>query len=672
MADSPEQRIADLRRQIAHHDYRYHALDDPEIPDAEYDALVRELRHLESAYPELVTPDSPTQRVGAEPLKTFVQISHAEPMLSLGNVFEEKEFMAFDRRARERLEIDKALEYVCEPKLDGLAVSLWFHNGELMRGATRGDGHTGEDVTANLRTINAVPLRLAGEAFPDSFEARAEVYMTKHGFEDMNAQARLEGEKTFVNPRNAAAGSLRQLDPRLTAKRPLSIYFYGMAAIEGGVKPATQSEMLSLMRSWGLRICPDSRQVRGVDACIEYVKDMAKLRAKLPYAIDGVVFKINDLRLQRELGIVSRAPRWAVAYKFPAEERVTRVIDVIFNVGRTGALTPAAKLEPIFVGGATVSNATLHNMDEIARKDVRVGDSVIVRRAGDVIPEVVSVVLERRPANARFVELPRLCPECGSPVLRLEGEAVARCSGNLICPAQRKQAIIHFASRRAMDVEGLGEKLVDQLVDNDHVQTLDNLYRLTAEDLVALERMGRKSAEKLLVSLEKSKTTTLARFIFALGIPQVGEATAAALAEEFGDMDALVDASVEALLAVRDVGRVVAGKIHEFFAQPANRQVIAGLRNAGVAWPAVKKTIRKSPLKGRTYVITGSLMSMTRDQASEALRALGAQVIGAVSRKTTALIAGSDAGSKLAKAEALGVAVIEEDEFLKLIEISEE
>jgi DNA ligase (NAD+) len=667
MADEPAARVRALRAEIARHDYRYHVLDDPEISDAAYDDLMRELRGLEAADPGLVTPDSPTQRVGAEPRAGFREIVHRLPMLSLDNAFGREEVVAFDRRARERLGDDAELEYEAEPKLDGLAVSVTWRDGLLEQAATRGDGSKGEDVTANIRTIASVPLRLRGDA-PALFEARGEVFMPVAAFARMNADAALRGEKTFVNPRNAAAGALRQLDPAITAARPLAICFYGIGALEGAEAPATQSGGVRWLRELGLPTSPEARVVRGVEGCLAYFEDIGARRSRLPYQIDGVVYKVDRLADQRKLGFVSRAPRWAIAHKFPADEAETTVRDIEFQVGRTGALTPVARLEPVFVGGVTVSNATLHNMDEVRRKDVRIGDAVAVRRAGDVIPEVVRVFPERRPADARELALPATCPVCGSAVVRAEGEAVARCSGGYFCAAQRRERLRHFASRLALDIEGVGEKLVDQLVDAGLAQSPADLYALDAARLEALERMGEKSAARLLEALERSKTTTLARFLYALGIRDVGESTALALARHFGSLDALIAADAERLLQVEDVGPVVAGHIVEFFAADANRAVVARLRAAGVHWPESATPSRAlEQLAGLTFVVTGTLPTLSRDEAQQRLRAAGAKVAGSVSRKTSYVVAGVEAGSKLARAQELGIPVIDEAAMLELL-----
>ncbi|MDQ3796117.1 MAG: NAD-dependent DNA ligase LigA [Pseudomonadota bacterium] len=661
-------RVSQLRERVNHHNYRYYVLDDPEIPDAEYDRLLRELQSLEAQYPDLVSPDSPTQRVGAEPLKAFGEVTHELPMLSLANAFTEDEMRAFDKRIRALLDCSKPIEYAAEPKLDGLAISLLYRNGVLVRGATRGNGVKGEDITQNVRTIHTVPLRLVGYEYPTLVEVRAEVYISKQDFERLNASARERGERTFVNPRNAAAGSLRQLDPRLTAKRPLSVFCYGVGKLEGQNPPDRQSALLEQLRAWGLRVCPETEIVQGAEGCLHYYRSISARRSALPYEIDGVVYKVNRLDWQRQLGSVSRAPRWAIAHKFPAQEELTQIVDVVFSVGRTGALTPTAQLEPVFVGGATVSNATLHNMDEIERKDVHIGDWVIIRRAGDVIPEVVRVVRERRPEHARRIQLPVRCPVCNSDVIRPPGEAVARCAGSLICAAQRKEAIKHYASRRAMDIEGLGDKLVDQLVDRNLVNRIDDIYRLTADQWASLERMGEKSARNLIEALEKSKRTTLANFIYALGIREVGEATAQALSLHFGNLESIMAADTGTLQEVMDIGPVVAEHITSFFQQELNREVIAALRELGVSWPNAEPAAGiAKPLTGHTYVLSGALPSLTREQAKQRLQKLGAKVSSSVSKKTTAVIAGEDPGSKYEKAVALGVPIIGEDELMDLI-----
>lgn len=666
MTDDPAARAETLRRAIDYHNYRYYVLDDPEIPDAEYDRLLRELQALEAEHPELVTPDSPTQRVGAEPLEAFAEVEHRVPMLSLENALTEEEMRAFDRRVRERLGRETAI-YVGEPKLDGLAISLVYERGVLHQGATRGDGRRGEDVTLQVRTIRSIPLRLQGDGWPEVLEVRGEVFLPRGGFEAINTRALAEGGKTFANPRNAAAGSLRQLDPRVTAERPLEMFCYGFGIVEGGRLADTQSGSLALLKGWGLRISPELRVLEGVDACVAYHREIEGRRARLAYDIDGVVLKLDSLADQETMGFVSRAPRWAVACKFPPQEELTRVIDIQVQVGRTGALTPVARLEPVQVAGVSVTNATLHNEDEIRRKDIRIGDTVIVRRAGDVIPQVMGVVRDRRPSDAREFVMPTSCPICGSDVIRGEGEAASRCTGGLFCPAQRKETIRHFASRRAMDIEGLGDKLVDQLVDRHLVDNPVDLYSLDQETLAGLERMGEKSAANLIEALSRSRQTTLARFLFGLGIREVGEATAQALASHFGDLECLAEASEEELTEVPDVGPVVAAQIHAFFRQAHNREVIQGLQAAGVTWPPVnRRPTVKRLLAGKTLVITGTL-SRPRDEIKEALQAAGAKVTGSVSAKTDYLVAGEDPGSKLAKARELGVRVVTEEELAGLL-----
>jgi DNA ligase (NAD+) len=661
-------RIDQLRAEIAHHDYRYHVLDDPEVSDAGYDRLMLELRELEAAHPQLVTPDSPTQRVGSAPSQEFPPVVHAVPMLSLENAFTDEDIVDFDRRARTRLEVER-IEYAAEPKLDGLAISLRYEAGRLVQAATRGDGSRGEDVTANVRAIRRVPLTLRGGDPPRLLEIRGEVFMTRRSFEAVNRQAAEQGEKIFVNPRNAAAGSLRQLDPKITAKRALDLCCYGLGAVEGWQVPARQSGIIAALREFGLRTAMEAAVVDGVEGCLAYHAKIAERRNALAYDIDGVVYKVDRVDWQRELGYVARAPRWAIAHKFPAQEETTVVRAVEFQVGRTGALTPVARLEPVFVGGVTVSNVTLHNMDELARKDVRIGDTVVVRRAGDVIPEVVRVVPERRPPDARVVELPTQCPVCGSPVTRAEGEAVARCTGGLVCAAQRRESLRHFASRRAMDIDGLGDRLIEQLVRLGRVRTPADLYTLTSEELAGLDRMGERSAANLVAALEGSRRTTLHRFLFALGIPDVGEATAQALAEHFGSLESLMAAEEEEIRAVRDVGPVIAAHVHAFFAEPRNREVIEALRRSGVAWPDAARAKRSGSdaLRGATVVITGTLAGMTRDEARDAARAAGATVTDSVSKKTTLLVVGADAGSKLRKAQELGVRIVDEAQFQELL-----
>jgi DNA ligase (NAD+) len=724
-----------LRRQLDYHNHRYYVLDDPEIPDAEYDRLFRALQDLEAAHPELVDATSPTQRVGGAPLAAFDEVTHALPMLSLDNALDARSMIDFDRRVRERLQREGDVVYAAEPKLDGLAISLRYEQGVLIQAATRGDGTRGENVTQNVRTIGAVPLRLQGQGWPSVLEVRGEVFMPRAGFEALNARQRANGEKTFVNPRNAAAGSLRQLDSRITATRPLMMYSYGLGLIEGGEVAATHSDNMARLAAWGLPVSPELRVVAGLDACDTYFADIGRRRTELPYDIDGVVFKVDAVADQQRLGFVARAPRWAVARKFPAQEELTRVEAIEFQVGRTGAVTPVARLDPVFVGGVTVSNATLHNMDEIQRKDVRVGDTVVVRRAGDVIPEVVRVVSERRPADTAPIVLPTDCPVCGSEVVRPDGEAVARCSGGLFCAAQRKEAIKHFAARKAMDIDGLGDKLIDQLIDRELIRDPSDLYSLDAEQLAALERMGAKSANNLVAALSKSRDTTLPRFLFALGILGIGETMAANVARSCGSLDAILELrmtdlveikpsqakrlvevlgglpdpqqSVENLyhldglkwfthehalllaerfrvvadvvaagetgvansprIKIEGVGNVLAGKLVTFFRQPHNREVIERLIAQGVRWPAMERTAAATelPLAGKTFVITGTL-SEPRDLIKQRLVELGAKVTGSVSKNTDYLLAGAEAGSKLAKAEKLGVAVIDESQLATL------
>ena len=663
------QEIDSLRERLDSWNYQYYVLDQPTVPDAEYDRCLRRLVELEREYPALLRPDSPTQRVGAAPLERFRQVTHEVPMLSLDNAFNEQDMLDFNRRLQDRLGDGEApLEFACEPKLDGIAVSLLYRGGVLERAATRGDGSTGEDITHNVRTIPSVPLRLRGEGYPQVLEVRGEIYLPRAGFEQINARARAQGEKMFVNPRNAAAGSLRQLDARITATRPLEMCCYGVGLVSGGDLPAQHSAVLARLQQWGLRINAESLVVQGIEACDEYYQRLAARRDALPYDIDGIVFKVNDLALQQRLGFVSRAPRWAIARKFPAQEELTRLLDVEFQVGRTGAITPVARLEPVFVGGVTVSNATLHNSDEIERLGVRLGDVVVVRRAGDVIPQVVSVVLERRPPDARPIVFPTSCPVCASPLERAEDEAVVRCMGGLVCAAQQKAAIRHFASRRAMDIEGLGDKLVEQLVDEGLVANVAGLYHLQREQLLALERLGEKSADKLLAALERSKHTTLPRFIFALGIREVGEATALALARHFGSWEALAGASEEQLLAVSDVGPVVADHLRQFFDSPSSLAVVAQLREVGVSWPDLELAgAADLPLAGQIWVVTGKLEQLGRDDATAQLQALGARVAGSVSARTTCVVAGPGAGSKLGKAVELGIEVIDEGALLALL-----
>jgi DNA ligase (NAD+) len=655
-----------LREQLNRHSYLYYVLDNPEIPDSEYDRLYRELQQLEQKHPELVTSDSPTQRVGEQPLKSFSQVTHRIPMLSLDNVFSEDELKAFFKRIGDRLALDEELEFNAEPKLDGLAVSLVYENGLFVQAATRGDGATGEDVTQNVKTIHSVPLRLTAKQIPALLEVRGEIFMPKAGFNRLNQKALEQGEKTFVNPRNAAAGSLRQLDPRITARRPLAFYCYSTGAVEGGSLPDTQHKVLLQLQEWGLPVSPEVKLTRGIDGCIEYYEAVQQLRDDLPYDIDGVVYKVNNITLQQKLGFVARAPRWAVAHKFPAQEEVTYISNVDFQVGRTGAITPVARLDPVFVGGVTVSNATLHNMDEIERKDVRIGDKVIIRRAGDVIPEVVRVVPGSRKKHVKKISLPEKCPVCGSDIERIEGEAVARCTGGLICKAQRTEAIKHFASRKAMDIDGLGDKLVEQMVESGMIESVVDLYRLSIDQVASLERMGQKSAENLIAAINNSREPALAKLIYALGIREVGEATARSLASSLGNLQAIMNAEEETLQQIQDIGPVVAKHITHFFAQQHNQQVINELlKEIDIQLPAVNQD--QQVLSGKTFVITGTLSNMTRDEARELLQSAGAKVSGSVSAKTDYLLAGEKAGSKLAKAEKLGVKVIDEAGLRELL-----
>ncbi len=777
MSSSDAQRILLLREQIDQHNYRYYVLDEPSIPDAEYDRLFQELKALEARYPELVTPDSPTQRVGAKPEGGFAEVAHELPMLSLDNAFEADDLRAFVRRIGERLEQQDtdSIAFACEPKLDGLAISLIYENGVLVRGATRGDGYTGEDITLNVRTIASVPLKLLGHGWPQRLEVRGEVYMPKEGFEALNEQARARDEKTFVNPRNAAAGSLRQLDPAVTARRPLEFCCYSTGIVEGGELPDSHSETLKLLNQWGLRINSEMRVVRGVGGCLEYYRRLAEKRNDLAYEIDGIVFKVDARTLQQQLGFVSRAPRWAIAYKFPAQEEITRLNDVEFQVGRTGAVTPVARLEPVFVGGVTVSNATLHNMDEIARLDVRIGDHVMIRRAGDVIPQIVKVVTEKRTGNETAVEIPQQCPVCGSEIERTKlvkrgkgGEqisegAIYRCVGRLACEAQLRQALFHFGSRKAMDIDGLGEKNIEQLVARGLVRSPADLYRLTVDDLLTLEGFARVSSEKLIDAIDQSRATTLEKFVYALGIPEVGEETARTLARDLGSLNRIRTALPRTLAILKDIGLTVAHEIHNFMADDHNRQVIddllqqgvtpsergeinsalAGrvsfaaliqsleiarlgpkgaqalaehfesvdallattetqlrrvtgvnsaaresllafvddeescrqvraleqqLREFGLHWECKRADATQTlPLSGQTWVLTGTLATLTRDEAKQRLEALGAKVAGSVSKNTDTLVAGEKAGSKLDKARKLAVAVMDEDAFLAFL-----
>lgn len=662
-------RVRSLRELLERYNYRYHALDDPEVSDAEYDRLMLELRGLESEYPELRSADSPSMRVGAEPLAAFGEVRHRIAMLSLDNAFSEEEVREFDRRIRERLGSSTPIRYSAEPKLDGLAVSAVYEGGVYVQGATRGDGEKGEDITPNLKTIGSLPLKLRRAEIPRILEVRGEVYMPIAGFERFNREALARGEKTFVNPRNAAAGSLRQLDPRLTAARPLDLFIYGLGYVEGGHTPDHQSALLQRFKHWGFKICPQGRVVESVEGCLDYFRQIGEMRPRLPYQIDGVVYKVDALDAQRQLGFVSRAPRWAIAHKFPAAEALTTVRNIEFQVGRTGTLTPVARLEPAFVGGVTVSNATLHNMDELTRKDVRVGDTVVIRRAGDVIPEVVRVVPERRPAGTHLVELPAACPVCGSPVVREADQAAARCTGGRFCSAQRKEEIKHFASRRALDIQGLGDKLVEQLVDAGLLATAADLFALTAAQIAELERMGEKSAQKLVTAIDAAKRTTLPRFLYALGIRDVGEATALALAQHFGDLAALRRASPDEIQRVPDVGPVVAAHVADYFRDPENVELVDRLRAAGIGWPALQSAGARGDLVGQSFVLTGTLATLTRDAAQAAIVERGGKVSGSVSKKTDYVVVGEEPGSKLAKAQALGVKTLDEAAFRALLKL---
>lgn len=665
-------KVESLRSEIRHHNYLYHVLDDPEVADVGYDRLVRELTALEKENPELVTPDSPTQRVGAEPIKAFGTVQHQIPMLSLDNAFSEEELKDFHRRVTDRLDIvDDAgeLAYSAEPKLDGVAVSLLYEAGYLVRGATRGDGTTGEDITHNVRTIASVPLKLFGDGYPSTLEVRGEVFMPRAGFEKFNDLARQKDEKTFVNPRNAAAGSLRQLDPRLTAERPLDMYVYSVGQVEGGSLPDRHSAILDQLREWGFKICPERKVVKGIRGCLDFYEDLGKRRDLLSYDIDGVVYKVDRLDYQQQLGFISRASRWAIAHKFPAQEETTVVRDIEFQVGRTGAVTPVARLEPVFVGGVTVSNATLHNMDELYRKDVRVGDTVIVRRAGDVIPEVVRVIKKKGARRKPKVKTPTKCPVCKSKVVRIDDEAVARCTGGLYCEAQRSEALKHFVSRRALDIEGLGSKLIEQLVAMGRIKTPADIFRLEKDELVEMERMGEKSADNLLKSIETSKQTTLSRFLYGLGIREVGEATANALASHYGKLEAIMSASEEDLQTVPDVGPVVASRMQAFFSESHNLDVIRSLKGSGVRWTESEPALiaKDGPLTGKTFVLTGTLAGMTRDEAKDRIQAAGGKVTGTVSKKTDFVVYGDNPGSKLTKAQKLAVETIDQTGLEKLL-----
>lgn len=663
------QRCQRLKDDLNQHNHSYYVLDDPSIPDSEYDRLMRELQAIELEFPQLLTADSPSQRVGGVALDSFSQVVHAVPMLSLDNAFSDTEMVDFDRRIKERINLSalQQMTYACEPKLDGVAVSVLYKNGVLERAATRGDGSVGEDITANVRTIKSIPLRLQGDKLPNILEVRGEIYMPKDGFNRLNQKAKQAGEKPFVNPRNAAAGSLRQLDSKITATRPLEMCAYSVGQFEGGDKPNSHFQMLQMLGKLGFKINQHIKQVEGIDACEDYYQYLASIRDQLDYDIDGIVYKVNEFNLQERLGFVAKAPRWAIARKFPAQEEMTRLLDVEFQVGRTGAVTPVARLEPVFVGGVTVGNATLHNADEINRLGVCIGDTVIVRRAGDVIPQIVKAVVEKRPQGAQPIVFPERCPVCQSAVKRAEGEAVARCTGGLFCGAQTKEAIKHYASRKAMDIDGLGDKLVDALVDNDLIYSVADLYDLKLESLVNLERMAQKSAENLLKSIEISKQTTLPKFLYSLGIREVGEATAQTLANNFGTLDAVIAASMDQLLEIDDIGPIVARHIVDFFNNPDNLPIVEAIIAAGVQWKDIDQSADSLPLKGQTWVLTGTLETMSRAEAKDKLQQFGAKVAGSVSAKTYAVVAGPGAGSKLKKAQALDIQVLTEQSLIEFL-----
>ena len=662
------EQISQLRAHLEEHNHNYYVLDAPSIPDAEYDRLMRELSALEQANPEFQSPDSPSQKVGGAALDKFEQVTHQVPMLSLDNAFSEEEFAAFNRRIKERLMDNNELTFCCEPKLDGLAVSIIYRDGVLVQAATRGDGMVGENITQNVKTIRNVPLKLRGDDFPAELEVRGEVFMDSAGFAKLNSEAEKRGDKVFVNPRNAAAGSLRQLDSKVTAKRPLMFYAYSTGLVADGQLPEDHYQQLAKLTDWGLPLCPETKLVEGQQAALDYYQDILTRRSSLAYEIDGVVIKVNDKKRQERLGFVARAPRWAIAFKFPAQEEITQLLDVEFQVGRTGAITPVARLEPVFVGGVTVSNATLHNGDEIARLGVKIGDTVIIRRAGDVIPQITQVVLERRPDDAKDIEFPATCPICDSHVERIEGEAVARCTGGLVCQAQRKQAIKHFASRKALDVDGLGDKIVDQLVDRELIKTPADLFILKQGHFESLERMGPKSAKNLVNALQDAKQTTLAKFLYSLGIREVGEATAQNLANHFLTLEKITQASVDALTEVSDVGEIVAKHVRGFFSEEHNMAVVNALVEQGIHWPELTApSADAQPLAGLTYVLTGTLSELNRNDAKARLQALGAKVSGSVSAKTDALIAGEKAGSKLTKAQDLGIDVLTEADLIALL-----
>lgn len=669
MKESIQVTLEQLRETLHYHAVRYYVEDSPEIPDVEYDRLMQQLLKIEEENPELVTVDSPSQRVGGQPLDGFTQVTHEIPMLSLDNAFSDEDLDAFNKRMSDRAPMANLKTFCCEPKLDGLAVSLLYVNGTLVQAATRGDGATGENITENVRTISSIPLKLQGEGWPERIEVRGEVFMPKAGFDKLNEMALKKGDKVFVNPRNAAAGSLRQLDSRITAKRPLAFYAYSVGVVQGAELSNSHYQRFLQLKGWGLPMCPETKQLSSLEDVKAYYQDIMNRRDALAYEIDGVVIKVDDIAAQVTLGFVARAPRWAIAYKFPAQEEITLLNDVEFQVGRTGAITPVAKLEPIFVGGVTVSNATLHNADEIARLGVKVGDSVIIRRAGDVIPQIVAVVLDRRPESAKDIVFPDACPVCNSAVERVEGEAVARCTGGLVCQAQRKEALKHFVSRKALDVDGLGVKVIEQLVDREMVETPADLFKLSAGVITVLDRMGPKSAQNVVSALNKAKDTTLARFLYSLGIREVGEATAMNLAQHFKTLELVKAATHEQLVEVSDIGDIVASHLTSFFSQEKNRAVVEQLLDLGVNWPAIEAVAddQELPLEGKVVVLTGSLSKLGRSEAKAALQALGAKVTGSVSKKTDILFAGEAAGSKLTKAQDLGIEIRTEEDLIALI-----
>ncbi|MES2998343.1 MAG: NAD-dependent DNA ligase LigA [Pseudomonadota bacterium] len=660
-------KIEQLKKKINEHNYRYYILDNPLISDSAFDKLFRDLQALETKYPKLITEDSPTQRVGTTPLTSFNQVEHALPMLSLENAFSEKEVLAFNKRIQDRLNIQKPIEYACEPKLDGIAVSLTYTQGKLVRAATRGDGNIGEDITLNIRTILSIPLQLRGYDYPENLEVRGEVYIPKKAFQQLNNRLQKAGEKIFVNPRNAAAGSLRQLNPKVTAQRALAFFTHSVGEIQKGKLADKHTDILQQFENWGLPRCPQTQCANGIEACLAYYHKIAEQRPHLCYEIDGVVYKVNSLILQRQLGFISRAPRWALAHKFPAQEALSRILAIDFQVGRTGTLTPVARLEPVFVGGTTISNATLHNIDEIHRKDCRVGDTVVVRRAGDVIPEVVRVIMEKRPKQALPVQLPKKCPVCGSQVTKLASESAARCNGALYCPAQLKEAIKHFASRKAMNIEGLGDKLVNQLVEKAVIKDVADLYSLIPKKLAHLERLGEKSATKLCAAIAASKKTTFVRFLYALGIRDVGISTALNLANHFQQLKPLMQADESSLQSISDIGPIVTMHIKQFFTETHNKEIIQRLLSVGIHWKKPHSTEKKSNLTGKTFVLTGSLVNLSREEATHLLLEKGAKVSNSVSKKTNYVVVGKDPGVKFLQAKKLGITCLTEETFSGLL-----